>query len=105
MGDYQRISKTAAIRYGIEKSQIQGKWRHKRHKRQDKERDISPIHSQQHTDTERKLDCRKIERQQYRKRLQHVQSEGSQIFTDLDRTSHRIDRLDKTGEDKYNSDQ
>ena len=38
-----------------------------------------------------------------RAKVQHVQSEGSQVFTDLDRPSHRIDRLDKTGKDKYNS--
>ena len=105
IGDHQRIPKTTAIRYGIEKGQIQSQRRHKRHKYQDKKRDIPPVHSQQHTDTERKLDCRKVERQQYRKRLQHIQSEGSQVFTDLDRPAHRIDRLDKTGEDKYNSDQ
>ena len=46
-----------------------------------------------------------IERQQDRNLLQDVQYEGCQLFTDLDRPAHRIDRLDKTGEDKYNSDQ
>ena len=101
--DHQGIPEATAIRYGIEKGQIQSQRRHKRHKYQDKKRDIPPVHSQQHTDTERKLDCRKIERQQYRKRLQHVQSEGSQVFTDLDRPSHRIDRINKTGHGKYNS--